>query len=190
MLALSACDEPPTREIDAARSALDRARRAGADLYAPERFREAAAALDAARDKIGAKDYRAALSAATDAGEKSKAALQAAEAARILARASAETTLREVAALFDEIKATGDEAVAGRAPARVLAELSPAVEAAHRTADAIAETIRRGDFPEAQRAAADLKIGVATLADQFRRAVDGWKRFRHPRAPKGGRPTG
>jgi hypothetical protein len=186
-LALAACDEPPTREIDAARSALDRARQGGADRYVPERFREAAEALDAAQDKVDAQDYRGALSAATDADEKSRAALKAAEAARVVARAAAETALVEAEALLEEIQTLRDQAAGAGVPAAAFAALDPATDAARQTSAAVVEAIHRGDFAAAQRGATDLKRGVATIADRFRAAVDAWKDSHRPRPAKGRR---
>jgi hypothetical protein len=175
-VAFVACEEPPIREIEAAHAALDRARQAGAAIYAPERFREAAAALETARAKVGEKEYRAALSAAADAGEKSKAALQAAEAARVVAKGSAETALVEVQGLFDEIGAVREQAAEARVPPKAFADLDHVMEAARRSSETVAEAIGRGDFLEARKAAADLKAKAADLPDRFRQAAEGWQR--------------
>ena len=41
LLALSACDQPPTKEIAAAEAQIEQARQAGAERFAPDRWREA-----------------------------------------------------------------------------------------------------------------------------------------------------
>jgi DNA repair ATPase RecN len=185
VLGLAACGEPPTREIEAARSALGRARDAGAERFAPDRFREAAAALDAAQSKLEAKDYRAALSAAADAGEKSKSALQAAEAGRTLAKTAAETSVVEVQALFDDVKTVKAEASDSKVPDKAFEDLDPLLEEAQRAASAISETLAQGRFAEAHEAATDLKAKAADLPDRYRQAVEAWKQAHaRSRGPK------
>jgi hypothetical protein len=175
VLGLASCGEPPTREIEAARSALARARDAGAERFAPEPFREAAAALDTAQRKLEAKDYRAALSAAADAGEKSRGALQAAQTGRALAKTAAETSVVEVQALFDDIGAAKDEATDARVPEKAFDDLEGELDEARRALGAIGETLAQGDFAEAQKAARELKAKTADLPDRYRRAIEDWK---------------
>ena len=188
VVALVACGEPPTREIEAARAALTRARDAGAERFAPERFRAAATALDTAQSKLEAKDYRAALSAAADAGEKSRSALQAAEAARTLAKSAAETSVVEVQALFDDVKAVRDEAANAKVPEKAFEDLDPQLEEAQRAASAISETLAQGHFAEAQKAATELRAKAADLPDRYRQAVEDWRqshdRRRNPKPRK------
>lgn len=187
VVGLVACGEPPTREIEAARSALGRARDAGAERFAPERFKEAVAALDAAQTKLEAKDYRAALSAAADAGEKSRGALQAAEAGRILAKGGAETSVVEVQALFDDVKAVKDEASEAKVPGKAFEDLDRELEEAQRAAGMIGETLAQGDFAEAQKAATELKAKIVDLPDRYRQAVEAWNQA-HSRN-RGGKPA-
>src|SRR5258706_15592930 len=87
---LAACDEPPTREVTAAENALALARQAGADRYAAERYHEAEAAIGEAKHKIQEKDYRGALSSATDAAEKARSAAQQAASAKTLGPSATE----------------------------------------------------------------------------------------------------
>ena len=82
------CSEPPQKELDRAQGAIDAARAAGADQYAPEAFGAATNALQQAREAVDQRDYRLALSRALDANER---ALEAAkEAANGKARARSE----------------------------------------------------------------------------------------------------
>src|SRR5437764_830945 len=53
---LTACSEPPQKEIDQAQSAVDAARAARADAYAPEEYTAAAAALQRARQAVDERD--------------------------------------------------------------------------------------------------------------------------------------
>jgi uncharacterized phage infection (PIP) family protein YhgE len=189
VLGLAACGEPPTREIEAARSALARARDAGAERFAPERFKEAAAALDMAQIKLEAKDYRAALSAAADASEKSRSAQQAGEAGRTLAKTSAETAVVEVQALFDDVKTVKDEATDAKVPDKAFEDLDRELEETQRAVSAISETLAQGNFAEAQKAATDLKATTADMPDRYRQAVEAWKQAHDRRhSPKSRKP--
>ena len=62
-----ACSAPPQKEIDRAQQAVDAARAAGAEQYAPESFAEATAALQQSHEAVNQRDYRLALSRAVDA---------------------------------------------------------------------------------------------------------------------------
>jgi hypothetical protein len=75
---LSACSTPPQKEIDLAQGALDAARAAGADQYAPKEMTAATATLQQAHDAISQRDFRLALTRALDAHDR---ALEAAKAA-------------------------------------------------------------------------------------------------------------
>ena len=183
-LGLAACGEPPTREVDAARSALARARDAGAETFAPERFKEAVAALDAAQTKLEAKDYRAALSAAADAGEKSRGALQAAEAGRTLARSAAETAVVEIQALFDDVSAVKEDARSAKVPDKAFEDLDREVDAARGAVGAISETVDSGGFADALKAASDLKAKVADMPDRYRQVIEDWKQAHERRGKR------
>jgi hypothetical protein len=181
-LVLSACEEPPLREIDAAGAALERAREGGAELFAPERFREAAVALDIARARLKDRDYRAALSAAADAGEKSRTALEAAEAGKALARSSAESALAEVGVLLEDCAAARREALRSRVPERALAAVDAEVESSRAAAALAAEALRRGAIADALRTASDLQAAAASLPGRYRAAAEEQGRAR-PRRP-------
>ena len=94
VLSLAACGSPPDKEMHQAQGAIDAARAAGADTYAPDEFKAAVDALARAQDAVAQRDYRLALNNALDSREraqnaakmgadgKAAARLQAAEAAR------------------------------------------------------------------------------------------------------------
>ncbi|MEO5820180.1 MAG: DUF4398 domain-containing protein [Vicinamibacteraceae bacterium] len=88
---LTACAEPPTREISQAQGALDAARAAGAEAYARPEFQAADAALKKAHDAVTERDYRQALSFALDAREQARIAAREASTAR--ARAATDVAL-------------------------------------------------------------------------------------------------
>ena len=59
----AACSAPPQKEIDRAQQAIDSARVAGADRYAPAAYAAATSALQQAHEAVAQRDYRLALSA-------------------------------------------------------------------------------------------------------------------------------
>ena len=63
----AACSAPPQKEIDRAQQAIDSARAAGADQYAPEAYAAATSALQQSHEAVDQRDYRLALSRAVDA---------------------------------------------------------------------------------------------------------------------------
>jgi hypothetical protein len=182
---LVACDEPPNREVSAADNALALARQAGADRYAAERYHEAETALGEARRKIEQKDYRGALSSATDAAEKARSAAQQASAAKTVGRSTAEVAVAEVHASLDEIAAIREEATADKVPDKVFEDLAPLVDEVQQALLAAARSLEAGEILEAQKAATDVKARVAPLPGRFREALDAWQAA-HPK--RGARP--
>lgn len=188
-LLATACDEPPKREIQAAEAALDKARQAEAERFAPERFREAQSALDNARQQVQARDYRGALSSANAAAERSRAAATAAVAARTLARSAAEVALAELQAVLDDVAAVRQEAEEAKLPAEAFAEVEPRLESLKAGLDAAQKQVDAGDVLAAQAAALALKPQGAGLADAFRQARTAWEEA-HPKGKgRGAKPA-
>lgn len=184
-LVLGACDEPPTREVTAAENALALARQAGADRYAAERYHEAETAIGEAKRKIQEKDYRGALSAATDAAEKARNAAQQAASAKTLGRSATEVTVAEVRAALDEIASIREEATTDKVPDKVFEELVPLVDEIGQGLEAVSKSLEAGEILEAQKSASDLKARVAPLSGRFHEALDAWQAA-HPK--RGARP--
>jgi hypothetical protein len=184
-LLLTACDQPPTRELAAAESALADARRDGADTFAAERFKEAEAALSSARQRVDQKDYRGALSAAVDAAEKARAAAAAVPSAKILLRSSAETVQAEAQAALDEAAAIREQAAQARVPESAFEALRPRAAEIEAGLAAVASHLDKGDLVAAQGASVELKARAAGFAAEHQAALDKWN-AEHPR---GRRPT-
>lgn len=77
MALCAACAEPPTKEINQAQGAIEAARAAGADVFAPEDFQAAVAALSRAHAAVEQRDYRQALNQALDSKERAREAARA-----------------------------------------------------------------------------------------------------------------
>ena len=183
-LALTACDQPPAKEIAAAEAQIEQARQAGAERFVPDRWREAEAALGAARAKVQQKDYRGALSAANDAAEKGRGAVQAVAAAKANAKGAAELAQREIGVFLEEIDQLRQEAVTAKVPEEAFAEIQPRVDEIREGVQRVTDTLSRGEVIEAQKAAAELRAQAADLPAAFRDARAQWEEDH----PKGRRP--
>src|ERR1043165_445912 len=64
---VTACGDPPNKEMDQAQGAIDAARAAGADRYAATEYTAATDALKRSQDAVGQRDYRQALNEALTA---------------------------------------------------------------------------------------------------------------------------
>jgi hypothetical protein len=115
-----ACSEPPHKELDRAQGAIDAARAAGAEQYAPEEFLAATGALAEAHEAVNQRDYRLALSLAVDASERAQTAAREAAAARARHIAARERALADAAAALKELQGRLAAADAARIPARDL----------------------------------------------------------------------
>ena len=120
---LAACSEPPRKEIDQAQQAVDTARQAGAEQYAPEAFAAATSALQQAREAVDQRDYRLALSRAVDASERAQDAARAAADNKARARSQAEAAINATNAQVMHLQARLKVADEVRVSPR---ELSPA----------------------------------------------------------------
>ena len=184
-LLLSACDQPPAKEIAAAEAALALSRAAQADAYAPELWKAAELALSQARQKVEAKDYRGALSSAMDAGEKARSAAQAVASSKLLVKGAAQMAEAEVQAALDEVAAVREEAVKAKVPPEAFAELESRVLDATQALETVASSLEKEELLEAQKAGADVKARFASLGTEFRAALDKWLEDH----PKGKRPV-
>jgi hypothetical protein len=114
------CGDPPDKELQQARAAIESARGAGADLYAREEFSAAETALKNATDAVEQRDYRLALNRALDARERAQNAAQEAVTRKAVVRADASRALALAGRALDDARAKLKSAEAARAPAKVL----------------------------------------------------------------------
>jgi colicin import membrane protein len=172
-LFLIACQKPPVKELEAAEAALGQAQKAGAPKLAPERYKEAEAALQQARQKAAAKDYYGALASATGAAEKARTAAKAAANAITMAKGAVDVAEAEVQAKLDEIAAIRQEATEAKVPDDVFKELNETAASLKQQAEAL-QAAAADDVIAAQKTAEALKSQAAGLPAQFREALDKW----------------
>jgi HAMP domain-containing protein len=112
----TACTSPPNKEMDQAQGAIDAARAAGADRYAPAEYAAATSALKNASDAVAQGDYRLALNHAIDSREQAQNAARVAADTRAKVRGDAERSLAEVNALMTQVNAWIASPAAARTP--------------------------------------------------------------------------
>jgi hypothetical protein len=180
-LAAAACDQPPVKEITAAEQQVEQARTAGAERYAPERWAQAQAALTLARQRLEGRDYHGALSAANDAAESARGAIESIGPAKAAVRKAADDAVAEVRAALD--RATAERTAASKAgvPKGSLAALDTR---AQRAAQDLALAVRHlgaDELEEVEPLLAELRTEVAPLPELYREARTLWERTHRPR---------
>jgi len=157
-LVCAACTNPPDKEMNQARGAIEAARAAGADLYAPDEFKAAVAALKRSEDAVDQRDYRQALGYALDSREQAQNAARTAANQKAAVGSQAERELHDL------------QTALGRARNRLKAAEGPrarrrALQDAGRTLDSVAAAVQKA------RAAMDRQDYLA--AREAMRGVDG-----------------
>jgi hypothetical protein len=117
---VTACGDPPNKEMDQAQGAIDAARAAGADRYASTEYTAATAALKRAQDAVGQRDYRQALNEALDSREHAQNAAREAADSKAQVRGEVERDMAQIAALMAEANTRLAAANRSRLPRRVL----------------------------------------------------------------------
>lgn len=149
---LAACSTPPQKELDLAQGALDAARAAGAEQYAPQQMASASGALQQAHQAVSERDYRLALTRALDAHDRALEAAKAAADGRALARGDVDA---EVAAARVSINALARKLASPdvmRLPKRDLDAARRVLDAARTSVQEASETVTRGDYDAARAA--------------------------------------
>ena len=105
VLAAIACASPPHKEMDQAQGAIDAARAAGAERYAPTEYAAAGQALKQANDAVTGRDYRLALNYALESREQAQNAARTAADTKAKLRGGVERSIAEAKALIAQTRA-------------------------------------------------------------------------------------
>jgi hypothetical protein len=176
-LLAAACGDPPTKEMNQAQGAIDAARAAGAEQFAPEEFQGAVGALQRSYDAVDQRDYRQALALALDARERAQ------DAAKSGADAKARTR-SDVARLVHvaELALESTEKAVHAAPATASSQLAHAESEMTRAKAAIDEAqaaLARDDYAAVRAAVDGLPERLTKIASEINAATSA----RRPRRP-------
>ncbi len=116
-----ACGEPPTKEMDLARQAIEAARSAQAERYAPAELTAAQTAMDKSTAAVANRDFKLALNHALDSHERAKVASSAATAAHRDLRARLDASLTDVTSRLASARTTVGAAARVRSSRRAAA---------------------------------------------------------------------
>ena len=169
LLVVPACTEPPNKEINQAQGALDAARAVGADQYAADEYKAAAAALQAANDAVTQRDYRLALSNALDSRERAQNAAREAAETRARLRGEVERSMAEVAALLAQANGRVTAADKLKVPRRALREAQQLLAQVNEDVQKAGAAMQTEDYAAAQPALVGIKerlTKVIALLDQ------------------------
>ena len=150
---LAACSAPPQKELDLAQGALDAARAAGAEQYAPKEYADATSSLQQAHDAVAQNDYRLALTRALDAHDRAQDAAKGAADGKARARGEAEAVTASAAAAVAQFKRWIDGPAAARLSAKELATARRAIAAAESALQKARAAIASEDYLGAREAA-------------------------------------
>jgi hypothetical protein len=152
----TACSAPPQKEIDRAQQAVDTARAAGAERYAPEAFGAATAALQQSHDAVEQRDYRLALSRAVDANDRAQEAIRAASENKAKARSASEAALNSANAALMQLHARVNAAGTAKVPPRELTPARTAIKDAESTLQKARALLAAEDYAGASEAVSGL----------------------------------
>jgi Domain of unknown function (DUF4398) len=168
---LSACGAPPNKEMDRAQGAIDAARAAGAERYAPEELKAAVAALDQSMDAVTQRDYRSALNFAVDSLERAQGAAKQAAEERAAVQSRAERALADMDALVERGEARVALAEAARVPRRTIVRVRAVLASARTAVQEARAAAERGEYAAAQRDLDVVKPKAVAAIEEIDRAT-------------------
>jgi hypothetical protein len=171
LLLLTACGTPPHKEMDQAQGAIDAARAAGADRYAPEEFNAATNSLALATQAVEQRDYRLALNHALESRENAQNAARVAAETQGKLRAEIERSMVEMNALLAQANGRLATAEKTRVPRRVTTEARRSIAAVNDDVQKAGAAAQAQDFPAAQAALAAAKEQISQVITELDTAL-------------------
>ena len=148
---MTACgDDPPTKEIEQAKQAVDSARTAGAARYAADEFTAAEAALKHAQDSVVARDYRQALNDALDARDRAQTAAKNGADKKAALKTDVDRSLHDTALAIVDARAKLRAAETSRRPQRILVPVRKAIADAETHVQEARTAFDHDDYLDAQ----------------------------------------
>ncbi len=180
VLGLLACAKPPQAEIDAANAALDSAKNAEAEIYAPDDLKAAQTAISDMQAELDVQQGKFALfrsyekakelaNAAKEAGDKAK---NAAETKKQEVKAEAETLFSEVKASLTEATDLMKKAPKGKGTQADLAALQADLDSVQPMIDEAQASFDGGKFMDAKTKLEEAKAKVTSVKDAINQAIE------------------
>lgn len=168
LLLVAACAEPPSREMNQAKGAIDAARAAGAEQYASTEFAAAVDALARSEQAVTQNDYRLALGLAIESRERAQEAARIAGDNRAKARGDAERVVAEARLRLSQVLERLKDPQMARLSRRALAEPRQMIEAAEKTVQEARTALEAHDYARA----IEVTEGFAARIQELHAALD------------------
>ena len=152
--------------MDQAQGAIDAAKAAGADRYAPTELSAATDALRGAEDAVTARDYRQALSLAIESRDRAQHAAKAAGEAYARTRGEAESLIAEASTLLAQVHARLRAPAVNRLPPRELQEQRGVIERAQRSLQEARAAVKQDDYAGARKALEGVAAQIQAASQQ------------------------
>jgi len=162
-LFFSACADPPNKEIAQAQGAIEAARAAGGDRYAPEEYTAATKAFTDASDSVSQRDYRAALNHAIESREHAQNAARMAAERRASVRSEVERAMADVAALLAQANSRMTAAEQAQVPRKTLRDTQQALAQVNADVQKAGAALQAEDYLAAQQVLTGLKERIQAL---------------------------
>lgn len=179
LLLASACEGPPSREMNQAQGVIDAARAAGADQYAADEYNAAVESLAKSREAAEQRDYRLALNFALDAHERGQLAARSAADQKALVRSEADRLLQSAETAFELVTSRLAAARSARVPAADLSRFGTRIDIEQAAVEAARARLEADDL---RAATSDLRPAVERL-EQLTSEIDAAIAARQPRRP-------
>jgi hypothetical protein len=163
----ASCGDPPDKELQQARSAIESARLAGADVYARDEFSAAETALKNATDAVDQRDYRLALNRALDARERAQNAEKEAASRKVAARTDASRAVAAAGRALDEARTRLRTAESARVPSRIVTPARRSIADGDLTVQEARTAFGQGDYARATEVAAAATANLRGLAKEL-----------------------
>ena len=160
----TACSAPPQKEIDLAQGAIDAARAAGAEQFAPSEFSLATTALQQAHDAVAQRDYRLALTLALDAHDRAQTAARAAADGKAKARSEADALIARASMALEQLQTRIKAAEAAKLSRTDLAAARATAASAEAALQKARAAVIDGDYAAA-------RSGVGQIPDAMKGAI-------------------
>jgi hypothetical protein len=181
VVVFAACSEPPQREINSAQAAIDAARAAGAEQFAPESFAAATTALQQSHEAVAQRDYRLALTRAVDASDRAQEAARLAAEGKARARTDAEAAINATNTALQQLEARLKAAEAAHVPPRELAPARGAAQDAAAILQKARTSLSVGNYKDATEAVSGLQEQIRTQIAAVEQATTAKTGRRPPR---------
>lgn len=162
LLAVS-CESPPNKEMDQAQGAIDAARAAGAEQYAPKELTSAREALQHATEAVAARDYRLALNYALTSQEQAQNAARSAADSRAELRGDVERSMAEVKALLTDARARFDGPAGAQVPRPARRRAQQTIAQVENSLQETDAAVQKEDYSAAQGLLTAAKERIQTL---------------------------